>query len=95
MNMNCKDRFHNQLALNLGYERILDKGYDIKVEYDCQDDPVVLIRGIDGQHIEYHVSEDNVQTCSPEIPNVVKRIIEASHQAYIESTRELFSYYTK
>lgn len=39
-----KERFHNQLALRLGYDRIVnDKRFIIKVDYDNPDDPRIEI----------------------------------------------------
>lgn len=54
-----KDRFHNQLALNLGCERILKAPrYSIKVEYNEQGTPVVSIMGLNNERIVFNASEN-------------------------------------
>ena len=83
--------------MRLGYERIVnDKRILISVEET--DDPWVTIK-IDGSEvIRFKASEDFEEVESlknPEMHDEIKRIIDAVHHAYIESTREPFSCYIK
>ena len=67
------ERFHNLLALNLGYKRILNKSYD-------------------GQTMSYNVAEGYESIRSFVKLEDIREIIDAAHQAYIESTEELITF---
>lgn len=97
-----KERFHNQLALNLGYQRIInDKRINISIDDKRYPDDVLISISIDGfsKPICYMASEglsQNDVDCLDENGYEDIKIIEnAVHQAYIESTREQFFCYTK
>lgn len=82
-----KDRFHNQLALNLGYQRLLnDNRYNIKIEESKNGGISVCVIGFGKQILfEEPVTdyESSIQNTNPEI----KEMIRAVHQAYIEAQR--------
>ena len=85
-----KERFHNQLALNLGYERIVNnKLYNIKIEYDKQDIPVVTVLWHDNQNYVIHVTDNGLLQDMEELPPKIKEIADAIHRAYLESTKKL------
>lgn len=86
------ERFHNLLALNLGYKRILNKSYDIKVKCDEQDIPVLYIKGSDGQTMSYNLAEGYESIRSSVKLEDIREIIDAAHQAYIECTKELITF---
>ena len=86
-----KDRFHNQLALNLGCERILkDTRYSIKVEYNEQGTPVVSIMGLNNERIVFNASENFEMDKSTDITPNIKQIYDAVYQAYIQATSTPF-----
>lgn len=92
-----REIFHNELAMRLGYERIVkDKRFLISVE--DSDDPWVTIK-IDGsEDIRFKASKEFEKVeClrNPELREEIKRISDAVHHAYMESTREPFSFYTR
>ena len=84
-NMN-KERFHNALALSLGYERIV-KDKRITIEVDEADDPWVTLK-IQGHSdvVHFKPSDDAYGVELNNIPAMqedIKNIIDAVHQAYI------------
>ena len=86
-----KDRFHNQLALNLGCERILkDTRYSIKVEYDEQGFPVVSITGLNNERIVFNASENFEMDKRTDLTPDIKQIYDAVYQAYIQATSTSF-----
>ncbi len=86
-----KERFHNQLALNLGYERIIkDNRYDISIEYRESDRPILHIKGSNNVNIEYDPSEETDSILFHEMDSDLKIIIEATYQAYIKATTSMF-----
>ena len=86
-----KDRFHNQLALNLGCERILkDTRYSIKVEYNEQGTPVVSIMGLNNERIVFNASENVEMDKGTDLTPDIKQIYDAVHQAYIQATSTPF-----
>lgn len=94
-----KERFHNALALNLGYDRIVnDRQLSIKID-ETVTDPVVTLASEASQHsVSFNASEDadavwmNIQKnqsaylLEPE----TKKIIDAVHQAYIDANTSTF-----
>ena len=97
-----KERFHNQLALNLGYKRIVnDKRINIIINDKHYPDDVMVSISVDGfsNPICYMASEglsQNDMDCLDDNGyDDIKIIIDAVNQAYIDSTREQFSGYTK
>ena len=84
-----KDRFHNQLALNLGYKRIVnDKRINISIDDKQYPDDVMVSISIDGfsKPICYKASEgfnQNGMDCLDEGGcKDLKVIVDAVHQAY-------------
>jgi hypothetical protein len=95
-----KERFHNQIALNLGYQRIVnDKHISISIDDKQYPDDVMVSINVDGfsRPICYKASEGLSQSDMGCLDDNgyedIKEIIDTVHQAYIESTRELFSCY--
>ena len=93
-----KERFHNALALSLGYERLVNDKL-ISIEVDDSDDPWVTLKFQScPEVVRFKASgeADEVGTrMEPEIQSKIKVIFDAVHQAYIDSTRESFSCYYK
>ena len=83
------ERFHNELAMQLGFERIVnDKRILISVEES--DDPVVTLKVQGGEDILFKASDDTesiVQMNQKEI----KEIFDAVHQAYINTNQFKFA----
>jgi hypothetical protein len=91
-NMN-KERFHNALALSLGYERIV-KDKRITIEVDDADDPWVTLR-IQGHPnvVRFKASGDvnGVELNSiPAMQEDMIQIVDAVHQAYAQATKSSF-----
>lgn len=92
-----KDRFHNQLALNLGYQRIVnDKRIYFSIDDNqCPDDVMIFI-SVAGfsSPIYYKASEGLCQhdvDCLEEKGfDDIKIIVDAVHQAYINTMKMLF-----
>ena len=85
-----KDRFHNALALSLGYDRIV-KDKRITINVDDSDDPWVTLR-IQGNSevVRFKASGESDTALAAEaleIQNEIKVIIDAVHQAYIAAGR--------
>ena len=85
-----KERFHNQLALNLGYQRIVkDKRINISIDDKKYADDVMMFISIDGfsEPICYKASEglsQNAMDCLDENGyDDIKTIVDAVHQAYV------------
>ena len=88
-----KERFHNQLALNLGYERIVNnKRYNIKIEYDKQDIPVVTILWHDNQSYIIHAIDNEFDLDMSNLSPEIKEIVDAIHRAYLESMKKLIPF---
>ena len=92
-----KDRFHNQLALNLGYQRIVnDKRINISIDDKQYPDDVMISISIDGfsKPICYKASEglsQNDMDCFDKNGyDDIKIIIDAVHQAYVISNNSRF-----
>ena len=92
-----KDRFHNQLALNLGYQRIVnDKRINISIDDKQYPDDVLVSISIDGfsAPICYKASEglslNDMDCFNVEDYEEIKIIIDAIHQAYIQATTNPF-----
>lgn len=84
------ERFHNELAMRLGYERIVkDKKMQIFVEES--DDPVVTLKVEGGDGICFRVTDNPVDMdvdvhMTPEIKEIVNTI----HQVYIDTVNMKF-----
>lgn len=94
-----KERFHNALALNLGYDRILnDKSIDIKIE-DATTEPVVTLASKMSQNSVRYVASENSDDVYAKaqkslgalaMEQDLKEIIKAIHQAYIEANKHIY-----
>ena len=88
-----KERFHNALALSLGYERIVnDKRITIQV--DDSDDPWVTLK-FQGRSevIRFKASGEADADLVAEVPEFqkeIKKISDAVHQAYQEVCNSRF-----
>lgn len=89
-----KERFHNQLALNLGYQRIVnDKRINIRIDDKQYADDVMISICVAGfsKSICYKASEglsQNDLDCLDENDNEeIKIIADAVHQAYIQAKK--------
>ena len=86
-----KERFHNQLALNLGYQRIInDRHINISIDDKQYHDDVLISISIDGfsKPICFKASvglAQNDMDCLDE--EDIKIIVDAVHQAYIQANR--------
>ena len=92
-----KERFHNQLALNLGYQRIVnDKSINISIDDKQYADDVMVSISIDGfsSPICYMASEglnqNDMDCLDEEAYEDIKVIVEAVYQAYIRATTNPF-----
>ena len=85
------ERFHNELAMRLGYERIVkDKRISISVEES--DDPCVILTLQSGEVIRIKASaksDDAELQTYPEMRDEIKAVFDAVHRAYIKSSKEL------
>ena len=88
-----KERFHNALALSLGYERIVnDKRITIQV--DDLDDPWVTLK-FQGRPeiIRFKASGEADAALAKRIPAMqdeIKNIADAVHHAYIDASSSRF-----
>ena len=82
-----KERFHNALALSLGYERIV-KDKRITIQVDDSDDPWVTLK-FQGcpEVIRFKASGE---ADASELRDDIKVIADAVHQAYVESCNRPF-----
>ena len=87
-----KERFHNELAMRLGYERIVkDKRMLISVE--DSDDPWVTLKvqGHDDIRFNAAVNADEIAISSlPEMQTEIRYILDAAHQAYLIAKNSRF-----
>jgi len=88
-----RDRFHNALALSLGYERIV-KDKRITIQVDDSDDPWVTLK-FQGRpeiiRIKASGEADAALTAdASELRDDIKVIADAVHQAYIEAISSRF-----
>ena len=86
-----KERFHNALALSLGYERIV-KDKRITIVVDDSDDPWVTLK-FQGctEAIRFKASgEAEADAVAIGMQKEIQVIADAVHQAYIQATRSQF-----
>lgn len=96
------EHFHNQLALRLGYDNIVNnKGIAIKVEYDNPNDPRIEIDLPEGVTERFYASEEPSVVIA-RLPQIdcsgadmmkldIEKIIEATHQTYLNCLNDGFS----
>ena len=85
-----KERFHNALALSLGYERIV-KDKRITIQVDDSDDPWVTLK-FQGcpEVVRFKASCDEdvaLAENKPALQDEINTIIGSVHQAYIEACK--------
>ena len=92
-----KDRFHNQLALNLGYQRIVnDKRINISINDKRYPDDVMISISIDGfsKPICYKASEglsqNDMDSLGENGYEEIKIIVDAVNQAYVQAITNKF-----
>ena len=89
-----KERFHNALALSLGYERIV-KDKRISIEVDDSDDPWVTLKFQGRQEVVRFRASGEVDAAFAEIfpamQGEINHIADATHQAYMEASKQFFS----
>lgn len=88
-----KERFHNALALSLGYERII-KDKRITIQVDEADAPWVILK-IQGHPDVVRFKASGVAkevelNSIPAMQEEIKNIIDTVHQAYIQATTNQF-----
>ena len=88
-----KERFHNALALSLGYERIV-KDKRITIQVDDSDDPWVTLKFQDRPEIiRIKASGDGDAALvaeASELRDEIKEISDAVHQAYVQAVTNPF-----
>ena len=85
------ERFHNELAMQLGYERIV-KNKRILISVDETDDPWVTLKLQGHDDIRFKASDhaDDVKMVFiPEMQNEIRTIMDAVHQSYLKSTNDI------
>ncbi len=82
-----KERFHNALALSLGYERIV-KDKRITIQVDDSDDPWVTLK-FQGRPEVIRFKASGEADAS-ELRDDIKVIADAVHQAYVEASSSRF-----
>jgi hypothetical protein len=85
-----KERFHNALALSLGYERIV-KDKRITIEVDDSESPWVTLRFQGYPEVVRFKASGEINALetevSPEMQSEVKVIFDAVLQAYMEAKK--------
>ena len=98
-----KEKFHNTLALALGFEIVKDKRFNIIVDDKSDDSPKVTISIVGtSMKIEYVASDDNVnwlnhidnneQIKTMVIDKEIMNIIKSANAAYKSSLRNLVTF---
>lgn len=89
------ERFHNELAMQLGYERIV-KDKRILISIEESDEPVATLHIQGCEAIRFKASEkpDNyLSSVETEILDEIKNISDAVHNAYLKSISDTFACY--
>lgn len=85
-----KERFHNALALSLGYEGIV-KDKRITIQVDDSDDPWVTLKFLGRPEVvRFKASGETVVENTPAMQDEINIIADAVHQAYIQATTNPF-----
>ena len=98
-----KEKFHNTLALALGFEIVKDKRFNISVDDKSDDSPKVTISVVGtSMKIEYVASDDYVNLLNHMdnnellktmvIDKEIMNIIKSANAAYISSLKELVTF---
>lgn len=82
------ERFHNELAMRLGYERIVkDKRIQISVEES--DEPWVTLKVEGDEDVRFKATE-NLDQFDIQAPPEIKEIADAVHQAFVTAIKSKF-----
>ena len=87
-----KEKFHNELAMRLGYERIV-KDNKILISVEESDDPCVILKHHDNRSIRINASgkgEEAEFDVIPEMRAEIIEIVDAVHQAYKMANKTFF-----
>ena len=88
-----KERFHNALALSLGYERIV-KDKRITIEVDDSDNPWVSLKFNNSPDVIRFKASGEADTAlvgrTTAMQDEIDYIADAVHQAYLKATKSLF-----
>ena len=88
-----KERFHNALALSLGYERIV-KDKRITIQVDDSDDPWVTLKFQESPEVVHFkassVADTSLLGRSTAMKDEINYISDAVHQAYIQASKSQF-----
>ena len=87
-----KERFHNALALSLGYERII-RDKRIIIEVEDSDDPWVTLKLTYRLEVVRFKASDNADALAEgatEMHEEIQLIVDAVRQAYVESCNRPF-----
>jgi len=88
-----KERFHNALALSLGYERIV-KDKRITIQVDDSDEPWVTLKFQGRPEVIRIKASGEADAASvadaSELRDDIKDVADAVHQAYIQATTNPF-----
>lgn len=82
------ERFHNELAMRLGYERVV-KDKEILITVEESDDPVVTLKVHGHEDICFKASDDT-EYVELNNKNEIKGIVDAVYQAYKAANIILF-----
>ena len=87
-----RERFHNEFAMRLGYNRIVNDKL-IMIHVEESEDPWITLTINGHKDIRFNPSEEIV-SCDfsgcPEIQDEICTIYDAAHQAYIMAHKTLF-----
>lgn len=79
------EHFHNELAIRLGYERIMKNGITIEES----ENPIVTLRAHGYDDISFQASK-GPDVLNTQISPELKEIIDAVHRAYIDTLNSRF-----
>ena len=83
-----RERFHNELAMRLGYERIVNEKR-IRIFVNESEDPWVTLK-VDGcQDFRFRVADSPEEMNAPIMPEI-KEIIDAVYHAYYVANKTFF-----
>ena len=84
-----KERFHNELAMRLGYERIV-KNVGILISIEDSDDPWITLKvqGCGDLRFKASENEDKMHLqAMPELQEEINSILSATQQAYKQAIK--------
>ena len=88
-----KERFHNALALSLGYERIV-KDKRITIQVDDSDDPWVTLKFQDRPEVVRFKASDKMDSALaekvPAMQEEINSIVGSVHQAFVDASSSRF-----